>query len=64
MQMYDAQDKEGRVLMEKDKHKWLRYIKALLSSNTKNIAICWVPSHCQVFGNEKADEWSLFDVVN
>ena len=42
----------------KDKHEWLRRIKLLLSTNTKDVTICWVPSHCKVFGNERADEWA------
>lgn len=39
----------------KDTHEWLRMIKAKLSAMQQNLTICWVPSHCNVFGNEKAD---------
>ena len=38
-----------------DKHEWLRCIKTLLNRNQKPITICWVPSHCNTHGNDKAD---------
>ena len=40
----------------KDTHEWLRAIKVLLNNTKKKIIICWVPSHCNTFGNEKADQ--------
>ena len=39
----------------KDQHEWLRVTKTLLAGTTNNITICWVPSHCNTYGNEKAD---------
>jgi len=40
----------------KDTHKWLRCIKVLLNNTKKKITICWIPSHCNTFGNDKADD--------
>ena len=40
----------------KDSHEWLRMIEAKLSATEQKVVICWVPSHCNVYGNEKADQ--------
>ena len=39
----------------KDTHEWLRMIKTKLSQIEYQLTICWIPSHCNTFGNEKAD---------
>ena len=40
----------------KDSHEWLRQIKRKLQELTHNITLCWLPSHCDTYGNEKADK--------
>ena len=40
----------------KDSHEWIRVVKKNLSEMEKKLTICWVPSHCAVYGNEKADQ--------
>ena len=37
-------------------HEWLRCIKVQLNSTQKDITICWVPSHCNTFGNDREDD--------
>ena len=39
----------------KDEHEWLRRIKKRLDENTAKLTICWIPSHVNTYGNEKAD---------
>jgi len=39
----------------KDQHECLRVTKTLLAGSTNNITICWVPAHCNTYGNDKAD---------
>ena len=39
----------------KDSHEWMRAVKRALQGIKKKIILCWVPSHCDTFGNEKAD---------
>ena len=39
----------------KDQHECLRVTKTLLAGSTNNITNCWVPSHCNTYGNEKSD---------
>ena len=40
----------------KDKDHWLKKIKETLQEIEDEITILWIPSHCDVGGNEKADE--------
>ena len=40
----------------KDTHEWLRVIKHRLTEMTSKITICWIPSHCNTYGNDKADK--------
>ena len=39
----------------KDCHEWLRLIKTTLSKMEEQPIICWIPSHCNTYGNDKAD---------
>ena len=39
----------------KDSHEWMRAVKRVLQGIKQKIILCWVPSHCDTFGNEKAD---------
>ena len=39
----------------KDSHKWMRALKRVLQGIKQKIILCWVPSHCDTFGNKKAD---------
>ena len=39
----------------KDTHEWLRMIKTKLNLIDYQLTICWIPSHCNTFGNDKAD---------
>ena len=40
----------------KIKDEWLKKIKQLLSKIKSNVKILWVPSHCDIDGNEVADQ--------
>ena len=40
----------------KDTHEWIREVKSLLQSIKQQVIMCWVPSHCGTYGNEKADK--------
>jgi len=40
----------------KDDHEWIRVIKSLLQEMKQMVTLCWVPSHCGTYGNEKADQ--------
>jgi ribonuclease HI len=40
----------------KDKDPWLKTIKHLLRQTETNITLLWIPSHCDIPGNERADE--------
>ena len=40
----------------KDSHEWLRVIKHKLNEMNNKITICWIPSHCNTYGNDKADQ--------
>ena len=40
----------------KDTHEWLKRIKQKLDEMRSQVTICWVPSHCNTYGNDKADE--------
>ena len=40
----------------KDKDPWLKKIKETLQKIEDEITVLWIPSHCDVGGNEKADE--------
>ena len=40
----------------RDTHEWIRVIKNMLQNIKHNITLCWVPSHCGTFGNERADK--------
>ena len=40
----------------KDGHEWLNVIKKKLNDFQGKLTICWVPSHCNTYGNEKADK--------
>ena len=39
----------------KDCHEWLRVIKNKLSALEERVTICWIPSHCNTYGNDMAD---------
>ena len=39
----------------KDNHEWIRMIKRKLQETKTSVTLCWVPSHCDTYGNEKAD---------
>ena len=39
----------------KDTHEWLRAIKIKLDQMTHQLTICWIPSHCNTYGNDRAD---------
>ena len=40
----------------KDRDPWLKQIKEVLFQIESKVTILWIPSHCNVAGNEKADE--------
>ena len=40
----------------KDEHEWMRKIKQLLDENTTDLTLCWIPSHVETYGNDKADK--------
>ena len=40
----------------KESHEWLRATKSILQNFVQKVILCWVPSHCGVYGNEKADQ--------
>ena len=40
----------------KDEHEWIRIIKNMLQEIKQKVTLCWVPSHCGTYGNEKADK--------
>ena len=40
----------------KDKDPWLKKIKELLYEVQAEVTLLWIPSHCDVDGNERADE--------
>ena len=40
----------------KDEHEWMRKIKQLLDENTADLTLCWIPSHVETYGNDKADK--------
>ena len=40
----------------KDSHEWIRIVKNILQKTKHKIVLCWIPSHCGSYGNEKADE--------
>ena len=40
----------------KDRHEWMKEIKTTLEGIRQELVICWVPSHCNTYGNEKADK--------
>ena len=40
----------------KESHEWMKRVKKKLSEIRKEVTICWIPSHCNVYGNEKADK--------
>ena len=41
----------------RDGHDYLNRVKKnLMDANDRKVTICWIPSHCGVAGNEKADE--------
>ena len=37
-------------------HEWLKQIKNVLQKLKQTVTVCWVPSHCGTYGNEKADK--------
>jgi ribonuclease HI len=39
----------------RNQHEWMRLLKKKISNSKRDITICWIPSHCGVYGNEKAD---------
>ena len=39
----------------KDSHEWIRATKNVLQRIKQKVTLCWVPSHCDTYGNEKAD---------
>ena len=39
----------------KDQHEWLKAIKIKLDRMKKKLTICWIPSHCNTYGNDRAD---------
>ena len=39
-----------------EKHEWMGKIKEELGKMETKVNICWIPSHCDVAGNEKADQ--------
>ena len=40
----------------KDRDPWLKEIKSMLQRLQNRITVLWIPSHCDVHGNERADE--------
>ena len=40
----------------RDQDPWLKKIKLLIQQIRSTITILWLPSHCEVLGNERADE--------
>ena len=34
---------------------WMRGVKSLLQKTKHKIILCWISSHCDTYGNEKAD---------
>jgi ribonuclease HI len=40
----------------KDEHEWMRRIKKLLDDNIADLTLCWIPSHVDTYGNDKADK--------
>ena len=40
----------------KDKDHWIKRIKSMLLTITAKVTLLWIPSHCDVEGNERADE--------
>ena len=42
----------------KDNHEWLKRIKQKLDEMRSQVIICWVPSHCNTYGNDKEDEYA------
>ena len=40
----------------KDRDPWLKEIKKLLFDFPVNVTLLWIPSHCNIPGNERADE--------
>ena len=39
----------------KDSHEWMCAVKKSLQNIKHKVMLCWVPSHCDTFGNDKAD---------
>ena len=39
----------------KDSHEWMRAVKNVLQRMKQKVTLCWVPSHCDTYGNDKAD---------
>ena len=40
----------------KDRDPWLKEVKKILHSTPKEVNLLWIPSHCDIPGNERADE--------
>lgn len=40
----------------KEKHEWMKRIKLELGKLKHQVNICWIPSHCGIQGNERADK--------
>ena len=40
----------------KVKDEWLKLIKKMLAEIQSKITVLWIPSHCDIEGNERADE--------
>ena len=40
----------------KVKDEWLKLIKKMLAEIQSKVTVLWIPSHCDIEGNERADE--------
>jgi len=49
-----AASKKSDVIISDLVHKFLKDY-TVLAKNSKNIILCWIPSHVGILGNEKAD---------